>query len=47
LVGQFVANLHFLLMDAEDLNFADETFDFIAMPWVLQMIRAKLTIAKT
>jgi ubiquinone/menaquinone biosynthesis C-methylase UbiE len=38
LVEQFVANLHFLLMDAEDLNFADETFDFIVMPWVLQMV---------
>jgi ubiquinone/menaquinone biosynthesis C-methylase UbiE len=38
LIGHFVPNLHFLLMDAEELSFADETFDLVAMPWVLQMI---------
>jgi ubiquinone/menaquinone biosynthesis C-methylase UbiE len=47
LVGQFVANLHFLLMDAEELSFVDETFDFVAMPWVLQMIsRPEVAVAQ-
>jgi len=36
-----VPNLHFAEMSATELQFADESFDLVLMPWMLHMIKDK------